>query len=242
MTFPTDAANPGQQGLTSANDAGISIAPPDDPDTPIWLGAASSAGQTINILDRVYGNPVEKRYRGVFWNSGSLKLNNFITRVEEGGPEIGSVTAVIPMNCAYTFWDAAPIFQDVYYAGTIPLTVEYVRGHRIPDPVSSLSVNNYAVITGQRTTITVRVYNPSSVVGIESGSVNLDIGSLNSKFIVIGSSALPVDTIPAGQFHDYTFTLQGTSIGTATPQVTVSGLWGYPVADAEKTFSVSVQP
>ena len=80
------------------------------------------------------------------------------------------------------------------------------------------------------------------MVGIESGSVNLDIGSLNSNLVVIGSSALPVDTIPAGQFHDYTFTLQGTSIGTATPQVTVSGLWGYPVADAEKSFSVSGSP
>ncbi len=226
-------------GFNVSYDAGISIAPPDDPDTPIWLEAGSSAGQTINILDRVYGNPLEKRYRGVFWNSGSLKLNNFITRVEEGGLEIGSVTAHIPMNCAYTFWDAVPIFQDVYYAGAIPLSVEYVRGHRIPDPVSSLSVNNNAVITGQQTTITVRVFNPSSVVGIEGGSVNLDIGSLNSNLVVIGSSALPVDTIPAGQFHDYTFTVQGTSIGTSTPQVTVSGLWGYPVADAEKTFTVS---
>jgi hypothetical protein len=220
-------------------DSGISVAPPDNPDIPVWLETDLINGQSIKISDKVYGNTGEKKYRGIFWNSGYLSLNNIITRAEEGGMETGSIATNIPINCAYTFWDASPIFQDVYYAGLIPLSVEYIRGHKIPDPVISLSADKYNQVSGENITMTVRVYNPSTAVSIEGGSVELDLSSLNNKITVTGNSSFPLESIPDGQYRDYFFTLQGIAAGKAIPCVTVKASWGYPAGDAGKDFSVS---
>jgi len=76
------------------------------------------------------------------------------------------------------------------------------------------------------------------VIDIDSGNVNLDLTSLKNHFTIIGNSSIPLDTIPAGHFKDYSFILQGTSVGTAIPLVTVSGQWGFPPGFTGRTFSV----
>ena len=169
-----------------------------------------------------------------------MELQNCTIKVGEGGGETGKITANIPVNCAYSFWDAAPIFQDVYFPGSLPISVEYVRAHKIPEPVCSLSAPDTAVFTGQQTTVTVRIANPSAVADIAGGTVSLDLNSLGNHFAIIGEASFPFDTIHAGQFIDFPFILEGSLVGTATPQIQISGQWGYPASEAGKSFHIEI--
>jgi len=221
---------------------GITVSPPDVPDAPVRLSASSSEGQSMSIVNQIRANPDRKKYEGVFWNSGFLKLENFTVAAEEGGYETGKITADIPVNCAYTFWDATPIFQDVLHAGTASLPVEYTRGHSLPNPICQTAASDYSLIEGQQTTITVRITNPSKVADIVAGTVSLDSVSMTGILSLTGSAAIPLDTIPAGQSREYAFVLEGASAGNTKPEITIIWQWGCPADCERKTLSMVASP
>ena len=217
---------------------GLSISLPTDNTDPIVLGTPDNSGRKINILNKVFRHGLLGKYRGIFWNGGSFTFNNFIVGVEDGGTEKGTISATIPIQCVYRYWKTEPQLQIVGFGGNINLNVGYVRGNKIPDPVCTMTATKYNIGIGQQTTVNVRVKNPSSVVAMDNGNINLSTSSLGGKLSVIGSATKSLGTIPAGEYKDYSFTLQGSSTGTPRPQATVSGRWGWPAGDAGKRFSV----
>jgi len=221
-------------------DGNLSISAPDVPETPLWLACLTSTGQSVSILNKVYGNPVEKKYKGIFLNSGSLKLEDLTIRAEEGGNETGTITAEIPVNCAYSLWNALPIFQDVLYAGQANLSLDYIRSHSLPDPQCSFTATDYSITEGQQTTLTVRVFNPGKVADMINGSVTIDLSSLGGKLSVGGNSSIQIDTIKAGQYSEYSFLLEGISPGDAIPGATITWQWGCPDIGSVNILSQSI--
>jgi len=216
----------------------LSITPPPDTTCPISLRAPSgTSGRQINVTDKVYGDFLSGRYKGVFYDGGNVAFDDFILRIEDGGTETGSCAVSLFVNGAYAWWDIIPVLQDVIYVGGIALHVDYVRGNKVPDPGCSATANDYSVCVGDRTVVTVTVQNRSTVVSLEEGQVSLDTAVCSSVLDIIGPATQSLGTIPAGGSRNYYFTLEGSNVGSCTPQASVTGRWGWPASDAGKTFS-----
>jgi len=216
---------------------GIGISPPSDNTTPVVLQAPNTTGRQINIADMVYMDFWAGKYRGTFWNTGYLYCQNFLVRTGDGGNEKGTITTVLPMQCAYHEWFVVSELLCMESAGELSLSVEYVRGHMIPSPNCTMIDSQYDINVSQQTTVTVTVQNPSTVVSMGPGQVVLDISSLGDILKVIGIASESLGTIQPGASGTYTFTLEGKNPGSARPQALVSGQWGWPAGDAGKTFS-----
>ncbi len=220
----------------SYDNVGISISPPTDNSVPLILTPGDQNGRLISLLDEVYLPSIfTTTYRGVFANGGTLNLSNFVVRVENGGTEVGGCFLNLPIYGGYT-----DQLGDISasYIGTIPLNVQYVRGDEIPNPQINMTASLYSLNINQQSKITVKVTNPSTVVSMQNGSVNLIASSLGSTLSIVGSATQNLGTIAPGGYQYYYFYVKGVNGGTVRPQVNVSGGWGWPASNAGKTFNI----
>ena len=225
----------------SVGPLGLSFSPSDS-GAAIGLSAPDTTGRLIEIADCVYSDVLAGKFRGVFWHGGSLNFHDFIIRAGGDGSEKGTCTVNVPVQCAYTFWWwGVPFFQHVGYGGTLSATASYLRGHRVPAPQCTLTASASNLIVGETATLTLTVANPSEYVMVDNAEAVLDTGTLGNVLLLSGGSnpVVPIDSIQRSFSRQFEFQVVAQAVGVCTPQVSVSGGWGWPAQSPDIRFDVS---
>lgn len=190
------------------------------------------------IGDRVYYEALPgARYRGIFWNSGSLALRNVIIRAGEGTGETGSVSVRIPMVIGHL---ALGVLQfPSQTVSSLSLNVEYVRGNNIQAPSMIMESDTYETVIGQEVVVSVHVKNESNKVDISEGQVKIDVGTLGGTLIPKSPTTQDVGVIETNGSKTFTFVFEAMATGEITPQAELNASWGFPVP-AEVSIQQSV--
>ena len=217
---------------------GLSITP--NQSDPISVTPTSpGANGEINLGDALTGPAGDSRYVGVFANQNYLDLQNFWINEGAGGGELGTITLKIPVSIARAWWDVVPLLDGVIQSQTATVTVQYVRANAVTNliPTVAVSATASSIKVGGVTTLNVTVKNNSQAVGIGPFSINLSSSSLQTV-LSCPNTLLQNLTVGPGGTLTTNFTLTGNNPGIVTPQLTVSGNWGWPIAALGLTFSV----
>ncbi len=183
----------------------------------------------VNLNNYVYYYLPGNTYRALFYNGGSLNMNDFNLLTGDSYGEIGYVDVALPMQVAY--WSYAVLYPISFTGKTLNISnVEYIRGDHIYQPTYTLTSSNYNIQNNQIDTITAKIKNNSYYVDLEGGSVSMDVSSLGDKLTLLSPATLQIGNIGTRVTKEFKFIVRGNSNGIVTPQVNISSLgWGYPV-------------
>ena len=199
-------------------------------------GPSSGLNGQIFMEDTATAPLGHTRYSGVFINGENISLQQFYLAEGQGGGEIGHITLTFPLTGGHTYWYGSPVLDSLTTGPTVTVPLSYVRGDYIPQPTAGISAKNYSINIGGQSTLIVTVTNRSQAVSLASGQVVLDTSSLGG-LSVVGASSQSLGVIATNSSKNYTFTIQGASVGSFSPQISINnGQWGWP-AGGKDSFS-----
>lgn len=192
------------------------IAPPEERKNELFLGSRLYA----EILPGL-------KYRGIFWDGGSLTLSNFRIRTGDTIGEIGYCDIDLPVGIGHT---VAGVFNSPSQTlKSLDLQVAYIRGDHIQQPQVTMQSARYAIKKGDEITVNVGVFNASNEVDIESGEVSIDVSSLGDKLELMSPGEQSFGLIEALDSKQLPFTFKALADGVVTPQADMTANWAAPI-------------
>ena len=183
----------------------------------------------VNLNNYVYYYPLGNTYRALFYDGGSLNMNNFNLLTGDSYGEIGYVNVSMPLQVAY--WSYLILYPFSFTGKYLRISnIEYIRGDHIYQPTFTMTSSNYNIQINQIDTITAKIKNQSYQVDLDGGSVSMDVSSLGDKLTLLSPATIQIGTIETRVTKEFKFIVRGNSNGIVTPQINISSLgWGYPV-------------
>lgn len=198
------------------------------------LSLSSTYPTLINLDNYTYmHNAVTYDIRALFYEDGSLRLENFKLLTGPGGGESGAVNVIMPLRVGHHY-DGAVSHQTFWHSSSSNhlslLKMQYVRGDALLQPSYQLTSTRYNSSIGQIDTLKVKITNQSHVVGLSGGNVLINTSSLENKLTLLSPSSLPIGTIDTSASKIFKFVVRGNANGIVTPQAAISSLaWQWPV-------------
>ncbi len=246
LTNDSDSFNDGEYTVTGANgnnwsfdfDFSVSIGPvgigitPHSSVSPLSLSPVNLKKIYLENYTYMY-NAVTYDIRALFYNGGSLTLDNFYIKTRSGGNELGTANASLNLRVGHHY-DGVLSEQTYFHPNSSILlnilNLQYVRGDAVLQPEYQLTSTNYNFSLGQIDTLKVKVTNNSHIVGLSGGTVSINPASLDNKLTLLSAGSLSIGTIDTSASKIFRFTVRGNANGIVTPQANISTLgWSWPV-------------